>query len=1598
MELRVLLSLYHLKELVVMVDASVASFNLRSAAIVKRSGKIIDIMRSDITQIFDRLEIKENIFTAGVNGRLLFHEPNNIGDALPLVGGELLFLDIETPEVEDSRKQLRFFVHSLRPATDEVQGAMLGNEKRLTWVVEFGGSENIFSNYTGSAVFEYNEDNGGEESDTDEVVLKIATSTEDGEESDEKGLVNILAEKFFNPSEENTNRLDMEIEPTANYVWLKKNETLYPHRKPVGELPLIKLMNYLVEKSIPETNINAANYLFWQDLDGWHYKSVNKIISDYEERNVRNYIIEQNTPGDLRNAFLNFVPISDFSPLSLFHNAALISEYERVDPNYEDPYLDFISSKSTHQNVGKLVQYSYFEEFDKIKRIEQYPIVSNEFEEYTPSVAVRRYDTMHGYYEDSIYNDPQIRMRNEHTEYSEVYKKDRDTGSRVLWQPMFDHVEYDGSILKKLIQFKKEQKQKKKELEEKRELKEKWSAYRCSVCCLKNYNPDAGYTGDKNTTSGDDDFNVAAAGTLTDAVNYDPEDPRANENGFFSSYQFEEEQGIEADPALQETMKTLYRLRESGQLKTLRYLIDGRIWTIQQHLDGLQSMIDTCTSSGGAPPFETTRAYQKAVDDGNRGFTNYQFANGWTALWPCGGCYYAEPVLDADGRAEQIEETDPETGFVRRYSKERFVPDLGSPNCVVEAYQRSYVALQETLAEYLDYKELLFTDYDEFINRKVYVQSKKPYLEIPEVSTKTFKNIKSITRQKIRGSRYEVLAKKQSLKEDVADSYDYFVNYLGFGEEESEAPHPYYDQKLELFNNNATNSPGTKTYPYLSNSYSYEGRVYDRGNGYVRDVPVSYFNPEGTTGYSYWWYGAGSWRWHNWYGGFGAYLPIYRNLWWYGSYWQNKYNYDYSVRNNAYYSNYWDNYRYRATSGGNIAGGVSWSSYGGYNDEFDSAPIWYETQLTNPPKPEPIYDPDGRPISQPPREPSRFTTELSGFHVLPGVGGVGISNYITGYSQLRGPDGLYNTYDDVGFFGYSYLYYGDSNGNRPVMNPEKLNFGAVYGLGSIAEWFELKQEQGIFTEFVEENYQSARRFLAENQHYIRVEFEEPIGEESLEDFPYGFVRDAGSEYYLPYNVQITAGPFGRQSANYNVSIIGMDPYGFDVAVTRTDAWRGMQNNVSHDNPYLYPAEAVNQEKIDPINVFYKETTFQRDGQMYGLLREETQPVSSLDYFPRTWHHHLPQDPYILRPSSIMTQEHIERLRRAETPSYYLEVGGDLYGSPYQTVDEGETFYSRYLSSSAGYSKDVLTSPYGRLWRDPAIFEEFPEENIWKYDLSGEAEYGVFSAPILPVKNFATGEDSDYVHLLEKNFSAQFIVYGKESTPCRNYECGNTGPVSPPKREPGQTDEEYDPYLNCPMQELRPDYLGLEGNEPEPGEPITAVESAFDPELKEPTRTELDQLEDELKVSQCDFIETELGPEYLGCVYSDPDLPYSCNCPQRGELFKDLLPFYRTKATFWSTPDKTTLLRDAHMVQLTSQTVVASLPGDLTLRPGTIINVVNPRKADAPGNEVFRRTSGKYLVSKIDHRMSLQNHIMSVTLTRDSSPQDSSGGSEPQYEQ
>lgn len=70
------------------------------------------------------------------------------------------------------------------------------------------------------------------------------------------------------------------------------------------------------------------------------------------------------------------------------------------------------------------------------------------------------------------------------------------------------------------------------------------------------------------------------------------------------------------------------------------------------------------------------------------------------------------------------------------------------------------------------------------------------------------------------------------------------------------------------------------------------------------------------------------------------------------------------------------------------------------------------------------------------------------------------------------------------------------------------------------------------------------------ESYVRVEFMSPIGAETLKDFPEGFIDTHGSEYFLPYIVLATAGPFGAQAARANISVIGQDPFGFDLAVKK----------------------------------------------------------------------------------------------------------------------------------------------------------------------------------------------------------------------------------------------------------------------------------------------------------------------------------------------------------------------------------------------------------------------------------------------------------------
>jgi hypothetical protein len=139
---------------------------------------------------------------------------------------------------------------------------------------------------------------------------------------------------------------------------------------------------------------------------------------------------------------------------------------------------------------------------------------------------------------------------------------------------------------------------------------------------------------------------------------------------------------------------------------------------------------------------------------------------------------------------------------------------------------------------------------------------------------------------------------------------------------------------------------------------------------------------------------------------------------------------------------------------------------------------------------------------------------------------------------------------------------------------------------------------------------------------------------------------------------------------------------------------------------------------------------------------------------------------------------------------------------------------------------------------------------------------------------------------------------------------------------------------------------------------------------EPTYAELKKLENEIK--ECDLIEEKLGPDWLGCMWNDPKHHLNCNCPCIGTKFLDYLKYSQTYCTFWNTPPERPLLRNAQMMQIQASKMMIKVNGDLTLRPGMLVDVLY-------GNKRF---SGKWLVSTISHDFAINKHYMSLTLIRD----------------
>jgi hypothetical protein len=603
------------------------------------------------------------------------------------------------------------------------------------------------------------------------------------------------------------------------------------------------------------------------------------------------------------------------------------------------------------------------------------------------------------------------------------------------------------------------------------------------------------------------------------------------------------------------------------------------------------------------------------------------------------------------------------------------------------------------------------------------------------------------------------------------------------------------------------------------------------------------------------------------------------------------------------------------------------------------------------------------------------------------------------------------------------------------------------GQASILSVEDLKKYRNTFNFFNTNNKKPPNIKKEEISSYIRVEFTTPIGLDTVRNFSNGFVRDAGVEYFLPYLVNLTVGPMGRQGVKYNVSVIGMDPYGFDVAVKKIkddlptnrklqgidkgnyyDWWNHDTGSVLSKTTYLtsdyngmdlWPEDGFETEfpyySYDPSQEDLHGGGFDMDFHMGGgyyfenssqnwmesLYHYGVSNNKQFDPLYRTsvvgsyilpnsyrklkphrswWSLFVPRSLFIpIRFANIFKSPNTKardlfggRAIFAISPNYWRTWYGSefeswmkLSKSSLETLVEananelnflfdGDDNYAGEIAKTSisphvpnsiqGYFTDSLLNYLAGnyiLYRPNLV-----QTDLWKYDLSGETDYGLVSPPV----------DTEY-DFFDRNVAIQFVVHGRGTRSCKDLglSCANPSAIKDGLvlAADGCT---ASPYCNCPAQYLMP-------TEPEP------------------TYLELEMLKH--SINECSLIQEYLGKDWLGCEFSDPNSTCSCNCPEQGKFFKNYLEYTRSYSTFWECPLDLPLRRRAQISQLQAQTIKVRINPNSNIKVGSIVEIYNANDIPDATKNKFKTMSGRWLVSEITHIMDSITYVMDLILIRNS---------------
>jgi hypothetical protein len=285
----------------------------------------------DIRGLYTNFEVFEDMFSPYITAKIYMIDSVNLPEQLPIRGQETLELEFVTDfsEVKPVKKTFKVYKIDSQIIDDNGRG-----QEYVLHLISEGG----YFNYTERCGYSV------------------------------KGKVSEMAQEIFKkhfPEYLWKDKLD--IEQTAdNFSFVL----------PWGYSPF-KALTWLARKAVVGVDTDYSPFFFYESMDGYKFKSLNKIIEDGEKFKDKYYFVKSNVNRNIEN--------NEGSGIKTGSASKLPSMYHRIQSLKEDMRFDMIenigsgvigSQMTVHDMMRKEKREYYFKEsdiFEKVKKIGKNP-------------------------------------------------------------------------------------------------------------------------------------------------------------------------------------------------------------------------------------------------------------------------------------------------------------------------------------------------------------------------------------------------------------------------------------------------------------------------------------------------------------------------------------------------------------------------------------------------------------------------------------------------------------------------------------------------------------------------------------------------------------------------------------------------------------------------------------------------------------------------------------------------------------------------------------------------------------------------------------------------------------------------------------------------------------------------------------------------------------------------------------------------------------------------------------------------------------------------------------------------------------------------